>query len=159
MAPQPQTFGTLLRHLLDLVDGGIEASYRELGLDYRPRYTPIVRVLRQRGPTAIRTLAQEAGITHSAASQTVAHMARAGLVRLGPGQDARERIVSAAEKLVAMAPTLDRQWRANNAAAAEIDAELSAPLSALLAEAIAALERRPLQGRVARLAQALEADG
>lgn len=156
MAREPQTFGTLLRHLLDLVDSGVETAYRNLGVDYRPRYTPVVRALGRLGPTSIRALALEAGITHSAASQTVAHMARHGLLRLEPGKDGRERIVSPSKKLDLMRPMLERQWRANNAAAAEIDAELSTPLSKLLAEAIAVLEARPLSARLARLARELD---
>ncbi|WP_371871428.1 hypothetical protein [Phytohabitans rumicis] len=42
---------------------------------------------------SIRALAGAVGVTHSAASQTVAQMAKAGYVTLEPGTDARQRIV------------------------------------------------------------------
>ena len=75
--------GTLLRHLLELLDGDVQRAYDELGLDYRPRYTPVVAALLDLGPSSIQDIARAAGITHSAASQTVAQMAevRAGLAK------------------------------------------------------------------------------
>ena len=47
--------GTLLRRLLDLLDGDVQRAYDELGLDYRPRYTPVVVALLDLGPSSIRT--------------------------------------------------------------------------------------------------------
>ena len=67
--------GTLLRHMLELLDGDVQRAYDELGLDYRPRYTPVVAALLDLGPSSIQDIARAAGITHSAASQTVAQMA------------------------------------------------------------------------------------
>jgi DNA-binding MarR family transcriptional regulator len=154
----PQTFGTLVRHLTDLVDQGAEQAYRELGLNYRPRYTPVVRAILALGPSSIRDIANHSGTTHSAAGQTVAHMQRQGLLKLAAGKDARERIASFSSKLRAMLPTIRTQWRANNAAADALDAELSAPISPLLREAIRALETKPLHIRLAEIKCTIEAD-
>ena len=86
--------GTRLRHVLELLDGDVAQIYADLGLsDYRPRFSPVVRALVQLGPSSIRDLARTIGVTHSAASQTVAQMSKCGLVALGPGADARQRIV------------------------------------------------------------------
>lgn len=146
--PSP-TLGTLVRHLLEQLDGDLEAVYAASGLEWRPRYTPVLRVLMRQGPVSIKVLAQEIGITHSAASQTVTQMARHRLVTLKPGADARERIVVLSAKARRMVPALQRQWAATNAAAAQLDAELSVPLSAVLSEAIAALDQRPFATRIA----------
>ena len=79
------TLGTLLRHLIELLDSAVEQQYANSGLSYRPRYTPVMRALLDLGPASIRAIARHAGITHSAVSQTVAQMAKQGLIRLEPG--------------------------------------------------------------------------
>src|SRR4051812_46693935 len=91
--PGPELLGTRLRHLLDLLDADVAAVYADLGLEwFRPRYAPVVRELAASGPSSIRDLARATGVTHSAASQTVAQMVKEGLVVLEPGADARSRI-------------------------------------------------------------------
>lgn len=151
--PSP-SLGTLVRHLIELLDGDLEAVYAASGLTWRPRYTPVLRVLMRLGPVSIKVLAQEIGITHSAASQTVAQMVKQRLVALKPGADARERIVVLTARTRQMIPALQRQWAATNAAAAQLDAELSVPLSAVLAEAIAALNQRSFATRISAAATA-----
>jgi DNA-binding MarR family transcriptional regulator len=151
-APSP-TLGTLLRHVLELLDGAVEEAYRRSGLAYRPRYTPVVRALLALGPSAIRALAGHAGMTHSAVSQTVSQMKRDGLVELRPGEDARERIVALTPAAQAMVPELERRWAATNAAARALDAELSVPLSRVLAETIERLQERSFAERIERAVQ------
>jgi DNA-binding MarR family transcriptional regulator len=146
-SPNP-TLGTLLRHLVEKLDGAVEQSYASSGLDYRPRYTPVVRALMELGPAPIRAISRAAGITHSAVSQTVSQMMERGLVALEPGSDARERIVALTPAAKAMVPKLQQHWRATNAAADMLDSELSTPLSDLLREAIAALDRTSFAQRV-----------
>jgi DNA-binding MarR family transcriptional regulator len=142
------TLGTLLRHLIDLLDEAVGQTYERSGLDYRPRYTPVIRALLDVGPASIRTISKHAGLTHSATSQTISQMSRDGLVKLRPGNDARERIVVLAPKAQDMLPALGRHWEATNAAAQGLEQELSAPLSALLSEAIRALEAQPFLDRI-----------
>jgi DNA-binding MarR family transcriptional regulator len=142
------TLGTLLRHLIEKLDGAVEQSYAQSGLDYRPRYTPVVRALIESGPASIRAISRSAGITHSAVSQTVAQMMERGLVRFEPGGDARERIVALTATAKAMIPKLQQRWQATNAAAHVLDTELSMPLSDLLREAIDALDRSSFAQRI-----------
>lgn len=142
------TLGTLLRHLIEKLDGAVEQSYTQSGLDYRPRYTPVVRALMESGPASIRSISRSAGITHSAASQTVAQMVERGLVKFASGNDARERIVTLTPAAKAMIPKLQQHWNATNDAAAMLDTELSMPLSDLLREAIDALDRASFSQRI-----------
>jgi DNA-binding MarR family transcriptional regulator len=142
------TLGTRLRHLIELLDGDVNAIYAEDGLAYRARYTPVVRALQANGPSPIKAIAAAAAISHSAASQTVAQMRADGLVALLPGADGRERIVAMTPALKRMIPKLERRWRATNAAAAKLDKELSTPLTQTIEEAVAALERRPFADRI-----------
>lgn len=152
----PATLGTLLRHLIEMLDADVEQAYLDAGLDYRPRYTPVVRALRAHGPASIRTISQQAGITHSAVSQTVSQMVARGLVVLAPGADARERLVSLTPGLERIAPRLERQWAAIGEAARSLDDELGFSLPDLLRRAIGALERRSFADRIASAAAPIE---
>ncbi|WP_371783252.1 MarR family winged helix-turn-helix transcriptional regulator [Streptosporangium subroseum] len=148
-ATGPELLGTRLRHLFDLLDADVAAVYTDLGLDgFRPRFTPVIRVLAASGPSSIRDLARAIGVTHSAASQTVAQMVRQDLVSVTPGEDARQRIVSLSPKAGPLLPTLEAEWAATAAAATEFEAELSFPLSRLVDEALDALSRRPMRERI-----------
>ncbi|MGC0419864.1 MarR family winged helix-turn-helix transcriptional regulator [Embleya sp. AB8] len=146
-----ELLGTRLRHLLDVLDADVAAGYAGLGLPYgfRPRYGPILRVLAARGPISIRDLAAAIGVTHSAASQTVAQMVKAELVGLSPGADARQRIVTATPQADELLPVLNAEWTATTTAARTLDAELPYPLSRLLDEALAALDHHPMRERIA----------
>ncbi|MDO3705673.1 MarR family transcriptional regulator [Micromonospora sp. C28SCA-DRY-2] len=148
--PDREAVGTLLRHVLEVLDGDVAAVYAERGLaDYRPRFSPPLRVLVADGPLPIRDLARRVGVTHSAASQTVAQMARAGLVELAPGADARHRIVHLTDRARELLPVIEAEWAATTAALRDLDAELPVPLADLLRAVLAAVDRRPLRRRIA----------
>lgn len=144
------TLGTLLRRLTEQLDGAVEVSYVEDGLDYRPRYTPVVRALVRGGPATIRDLAAQTRVSHSATSQTIAQMAERGLVTLATGADARERIVALSDAALAMLPRLERRWAATEAAARSLDTDLGLPLADVVAQALAALERQSFADRIRR---------
>ncbi|CAG7646326.1 MarR family winged helix-turn-helix transcriptional regulator [Actinacidiphila bryophytorum] len=149
--PDPAATGTLLRHVLELLDADVAEVYQEQGLpEYRPRFSPVVRALRAEGPLSVRDLAAAVGVTHSAASQTAAQMARAGLVTHTPDpRDARRRLVELTPKARALLPQIQAEWDATAAAMAALDAELSMPLGDLLAEVAQAVGRRPFRERIA----------
>ncbi|MGN9908376.1 MarR family winged helix-turn-helix transcriptional regulator [Phytohabitans sp. LJ34] len=147
--PDRDAVGTLMRHVLELLDGDVATVYRDAGLpDYRPRFSPPIRALVAAGPMSIRDLAAAVGVTHSAASQTVAQMTRAGLVTLSPGADARQRIVALTPLAKSLLPTIEAEWAATAAAMRELDAELPMPLADLLTAVLSALGRRSFRERV-----------
>ncbi|PWU44345.1 MarR family transcriptional regulator [Micromonospora globispora] len=148
--PDREALGTLLRHVLDLLDGDVATVYADLDLaEYRPRFSPLVRVLVADGPLPIRDLATRVGVTHSAASQTVAQMSRAGLVTLRPGADARQRIVALTDRAYVLLPVIEAERAATTTAMRDLDAELPVPLADELYAVLAALRRRPLRDRIA----------
>ena len=141
--------GTLLRHVLDEMDGDIATVLADLGTPgYRPRFSPMVRALVALGPVPIRDLARAIGVTHSAASQTVAQMRGRGFVDIEPGEDARQRVVHLTAKTLALLPKIDAEWAATASAAAELDAELPFPLAELVPAIAAALARRRFRQRM-----------
>jgi DNA-binding MarR family transcriptional regulator len=147
--------GTLLRHVLDEMDDDIASVLEDLGTPgYRPRFSAIVRALVALGPVPIRDIARAIAVTHSAASQTVAEMARRGFVVLKPGQDARQRVVHLTAKARALLPDIEAEWAATASAAAEMDAELPFPLAELVPAIAAALQRRGFRQRVVESAWA-----
>jgi DNA-binding MarR family transcriptional regulator len=132
-----------------LLDGDVERTYREAGLDYRARFTPLMRVLFERPDASIRELADATGLTHSAASQTAQQMRRAGLVEPRRSRDGRERRLLASGRARELQPLLEARWRATKTAADALDAELPHPLSNSLDHAIAAVQRKSFFDRIA----------
>ncbi|MBZ2209645.1 MarR family winged helix-turn-helix transcriptional regulator [Massilia soli] len=143
-----QGLGTQLRHLIDLLDGDVAQQYKDAGLDYRPRYTPIVRALEALGTASIGQLADAAGITQPAATQTVNLMKKDGLVAAQPGPDGRQRLVTLSAQGRALLPALKACWAATQAAAEGLDAQLAMPLSRIVDEAILALEEQSFHARI-----------
>lgn len=144
-----QGLGTQLRHLIELLDGAVQQAYVDAGLDYRPRYTPVMRALAQQQSATIGQLAELAGITQPAATQTVALMKKEGLVLVvAGGEDTRQRVVRLSSQGQEMLPRLQACWQATKRAADSLDADLAFPLSESLAQAIAALEQRPFGDRI-----------
>src|SRR5205823_6029600 len=140
--------GTLMRHVLELLDGDVARVYADLGVpDYRPRYSPVVRALVAHGPLSIRDLAAAVGVSHSAASQTAAQMARHGLLTLERSADARQRIARLTARARALLPLIEAEWAATDAAAAELEAELRRRAAGLGYIAVLA-RRRPARAHV-----------
>lgn len=147
-----QGLGTQLRHLLELLDGAVAEAYVRKSLRYRPRYTPVMRALLASEPRTISQIAEAAGISQPATTQTVGLMIRDGIVSSEPGPDARQRMIRLTEAGRDLLPDLQACWRATAAAAGELDAELCCPLSQVLADALAALERKSFGERIAEAA-------
>jgi DNA-binding MarR family transcriptional regulator len=148
--------GPRLRGLLEAMDADVGQALADLGLtEYRTRYSAVVRLLAAAGPSTIRAIAESLGVTHSAASQTVAEMERRGLLAVRAGTDARQRLVRLTAKTRRLLPAIDAEWDATDAAAAALDAELPYPLSRLIDDLAAALVARPFRQRIAAAAAAL----
>jgi DNA-binding MarR family transcriptional regulator len=131
-----------------LLDGDVERIYAGAGVDFRARYYPVYQALSSGETCTIRALAAHSGLTHSALSQTIAEMLRAGLVAVVPGEDARERKVQLSAKGQRVMVSLQPYWEAIASAAEALDKELDIPLSRALEGATEALERRSFHERI-----------
>jgi DNA-binding MarR family transcriptional regulator len=138
-----------LRELLSSMDAGIARLYEERGVvGIRPRHAmPLLR-LGWRGAMTIRELAAALDVTHSAASQTVSALRRAGFVTSAAGADARTREVRLTERANRVLPFLAAEWRATEQALAELEAEVPYPLSQVVRDLEAALARRSFHDRI-----------
>jgi len=155
MASADATLGTLLRSLIDALDGDVERAYVEAGLDFRPRFTPVVRLLSAGGALRIKDLAAGAGLSHSALSQTVGQLVARGWVELEPGTDGRERVARLTPRACAALPQLERHWAATAGAAASLNDDLGQDLEDVVRRALEALDRRPFRARIAEASGAL----
>ncbi|MBW8778911.1 MAG: winged helix-turn-helix transcriptional regulator, partial [Burkholderiales bacterium] len=96
--------------------------------------------------------ADAARISQPAATQTVAMMAKEGLVEVAAGEaDARQRVVALSAPGRALLPRLQHAWQATDHAAAGLDAETG--LLAAVAATLAALDRQPFAQRIAAARQ------
>lgn len=146
--PEEVGLGTLLRHLVELLDGDVETVYRDRGLDCRSRFTPIIRHLAREGPSSIREISLASGLTHSAISQTVLEMLKKGLVASRRGADARERIIAFTPEGEALLPELQQVWAGIWAAADDLSEDVGQSLPHILKQAIAAVSRRSFRDRI-----------
>jgi DNA-binding MarR family transcriptional regulator len=82
-------------------------------------------------------------------------MERRGLLALRPGADARQRVVTLTARAKRLLPAINAEWEATDLASAALEVELPYPLSRLIDELGAALERRPFRRRIADAATSL----
>lgn len=135
--------------LLHAFDREIAALYEEAGITgMRTRFVgPLIRLGRQ-GSMTIRQLATAIEVTHSAMSQTVAEMRRAGLVEAAENQDGRTRRVRLTDRARELLPFLEAEWRATEATVRQLDAEIPYPLTRVVADLEAAVTARPFRERL-----------
>jgi DNA-binding MarR family transcriptional regulator len=132
------------------MDADIARIYREAQIaGLKPSFVMELIRLHIRGPMTITELAESVQRTHSATSQKVAAMRAAGLVRTTAGADARSKKVTLTAKARRTIPRLEAEWRATEAAIAEIEAEIPYPLSRVVADIEVALQRKSFHDRIA----------
>ena len=148
--PSEQSRWRALRLLQAGMDADIARVYAEAGVaGLKPSYVMELLRLHARGPMTITELAGSVQRTHSAVSQKVAAMRAAGLVRTTAGADARSKTVRLTARAARMAGRLAAEWRATEAALAELEAEIPYPLSQAVTDIEHALERKSFHDRIA----------
>ena len=148
--PTEQSRWRPLRLLLGEMDDDIARIYADAGLPgVKPSWVMELVRLHVRGPMTITELAESVQRTHSAISQKVAAMRAAGLVRTSTGPDARSKKVALTAKARRVVDRLVAEWRATEAAVAELEAEIPYPLSRVVTDLRDALQRKNFHDRIA----------
>ncbi|MFI1097922.1 MarR family winged helix-turn-helix transcriptional regulator [Streptomyces sp. NPDC020917] len=148
--PTRQNLWRPLRLLQSSMDADIARIYREQRIEgLKPTFVMELLRLHVHGPMTIAELAESAQHTHSALSQKVTAMRAAGWVRTMVGDDARTRKVTLTRKAERVVGRLAAEWRATEAALAELEAEIPYPLSQVVSDIERALERRSFHDRIA----------
>lgn len=131
-----------MRLLVAALDDAVEQTYRDVGLNFRPRFYPYFRLLMARESASVGECVAALGFTQPAATQTLQTMARAGLIESVAGRDRRERRFALTGAARAMIPELESIWAATAGAAQALDALLPHPLGDTVDAALEQLERR-----------------
>ncbi|MFE2971569.1 MarR family winged helix-turn-helix transcriptional regulator [Streptomyces sp. NPDC059340] len=148
--PTRQSLWRPLRLLQASMDADIAQVYSEQQIDgLKPSYVMELLRLHACGPMTIAELAESVQRTHSALSQKVAAMRTAGWVQTVVGDDARTRKVTLTDKARSIVDRLAAEWRATEAAVAELEAEIPYPLAQIVTDIERALERKSFHDRIA----------
>ena len=132
------------------MDADIARVYTEAQISgLKPSWVMELLRLHARGPMTITELARSVQLTHSAVSQKVAAMHAAGWVRTTTGTDARSKKVTLTAKARRITGRLAAEWRATEAAIADIEAEIPYPLSQVVTDIAEALQRKSFHDRIA----------
>ena len=146
--------GTQLRHIIALLDGAVADSYDEIGLNYRPRFTPVMKALIELETCTINQLADYAEITQPAATQTVKLMASADLIKITKNkQDSRERLIELTKTGQSIIPQLENRWKITLGAAASLDEDLGFSFSEALSKVTEALNNKSFARRIEESAE------
>lgn len=144
--------GELLRYVGELVEQGSEDRYRTLGLDYRARYTPVIRAL-SAGAETVTEIVARSHLTQGAISQSVALMAKDGLIRHHSLGDGRKNGIHFTPKGRNLVAKLQPHWDVIFRAIETLESETGFPLLRGLEETAKALEKKGFAERLR------EADG
>jgi DNA-binding MarR family transcriptional regulator len=148
--PTEQSTWRPVFRLLNYMDDEIARVYAENDIpDLKTNWVRVILRLRARGPMTIADLARSMDQTHSALSQKVTAMRKAGWVETSPGPDARAKKVSLTIKAERIADKLAAEWRATEGSVAEIESEIPYPLTKVAADIRAALARKSFHDRIA----------
>lgn len=145
---QDPGLGELLRHLTELVDSGASLAYERDGLNYKPRYTPIMRCL-GRGITTVSEITDAVNITQGAVSQTIKLMEADGLLTREPAADTRSFILTLTSSGQELLRHLEKHWQATFGAIRTLEQEIDHPVREVLVAAIRALDTRDFSERIA----------
>ncbi|MGP3959278.1 MarR family winged helix-turn-helix transcriptional regulator [Nonomuraea sp. 3N208] len=153
--PTQESLWRPLRLLQESMDGDIARIYSEKRIkELKPSFVMELLRLHAYGPMTITELAESVNRTHSALSQKVAAMRAAGWVETVAGDDARSKKVTLTDKARSIVGRLAAEWRATEAAIADIEAEIPYPLSQVVTDIEQALARKSFHDRIAeKLAQ------
>lgn len=139
--------GELLRYVGELVEQGAEEHYRTMSLNYRARYTPVLRALHA-GAQTVTDITARTHLTQGAISQTVALLEGDELITRYAVNDGRKsgiQLTTAGQDLVAK---LEAHWVATFAAIAKLEMEIGYPLRQALERTAQALVSQGFSDRI-----------
>jgi DNA-binding MarR family transcriptional regulator len=142
--------GELLRYVGERVEQGAEQHYRQIGVNYRARYTPVLRAI-QSGADTITDITARAHLTQGAISQTVIAMEADGLISRIAHADGRKSRIELSPEGHVLVEALASHWAATFAVIAELEAEIGYPLRRVLEETASALDRRDFSLRLTQI--------
>ena len=144
--------GELLRYVGELVEQGAEERYQAMNLNYRARYTPVLRAL-QAGAKTVTDITARTRLTQGAISQTVALLEGEGLIARHTVTDGRKTGIQLTALGHELVGKLGQHWAVTFSAIEQLEQEIGHPLRAVLEATAYALEKQPFSDRLALASQ------
>lgn len=139
--------GELLRYIGELVDQGAEAHYRALNLNYRPRYTPVLRAITV-GAETVTDITALTRLTQGAVSQTVGLMLADGIVARHKLEDGRKNGIHLTGTGQDLLKRLEPHWQRTFQAIETLEKDIGHPLLRVLENTARALEQQDFASRL-----------
>jgi ribosomal protein S18 acetylase RimI-like enzyme len=145
----PLALASRLKNLSDTLMQGVSQIYREMDLDFEPRWFPVTHYLFTHGAVPVTTLANALRQTHPAVLQVTKIMQKKGLVSLEKDEkDLRKTIVGLTPEGRNMAVSLTGIWEDISEAASKLLEENQVDLLKDIAALEKALENEEIYSRV-----------
>ena len=104
--------GTRMRRLIETISTGMERVYGEAGVNVRTGHFYALYAVAERGPLTINAIANLAGFSHSAVSQTIKKLVATGLVEARATEDGRQKQIALTEHGTHMVARMRPMWAA-----------------------------------------------
>lgn len=104
--------GSRLKRLSDQImkEGG--QLYADHNLDFEPKWFPVFYTLKNGESRSVTEIAQEIGIKHPTASQTIKELEHSGLIQsVSDSKDARKRLLTLSAKGKSILPKMEPLWK------------------------------------------------
>lgn len=151
--------GELLRYLAEMVDKGSQEAYQNLNINYRPRYTPILRALHA-GAVTVQDITALTRLTQGAISQSVSLMEQDGiLIRKQQNNDGRSFALILTPAGIVLKERLLRHWDTIFTAIEQLEEDAGWPILESLENLAHCLEQQSFQERIANARSENEATG
>lgn len=145
--PHNAGLGELLRYVTDLVDQGAERLYQEMAMNYRPRFTPVLRAI-VAGATTVTEITASTFLTQGAISQSVAMMEKEGILIRQIQEDGRKNTLLLTERGKELVAVLSVHWDSIFLAIGQLEQEIGHSLRTVLSDTARALEAKSFDERI-----------
>lgn len=137
-----------LRRLTDRLTQDVSQIYRELDIDFEPRWFPVYYLLSQKAPLGVVDIAKVLGVSHPAVNQIAGEMINHGLVQsLKDETDKRKRLLCLTEAGLAVQPVMREIWDGVYQAVQSVLEETDSQLLNEINQFETAVQQRPIHQR------------
>ncbi len=140
--------GTRMRRLIETISTGMERVYDEAGVDVRTGHFYALYAVAERGPLTINAIANLAGFSHSAVSQTIKKLVAGGLVEAQATNDGRQKQIALTNHGSHMVDRMRPMWTAADGMIKDACAESSVDIIGAITGVEAALKRCSVYDRL-----------
>jgi DNA-binding MarR family transcriptional regulator len=146
----PLAVAARLQRLADTIRRDGVVVYKDHGIDFEPKWFPVVYVLYEKGPTSVVDLAAEVGIAHPSVIQLVKELETKKLVRsTADKKDGRKRLLSLTPAAVKLVKKMEPVWKKIRKAVEEMTATENNLMKAMM-ETEERLKQENFHSRVMR---------